>query len=134
VNLGALIPAILGALIIALGWPIVHYFNSRREVAAEKRRTRVAFLIEAYRRLESAGNRSLHQNSIHIAAIESALADIQLLGTPHQVKLAHDFSSDFAKNGSGTFDPLLYDLRDSLRQELDLEPVAEDLVYLRIKV
>jgi hypothetical protein len=104
----------------------------RREIAAEKRKTQVAFLLEAYRRLEDSGHRSLHKGSEHIAKIESALADIQLLGTPEQVALAQNFMMEFSKTRNGTFDPLLRSLRQTLRHELDLEVVDEKLKFLRI--
>jgi hypothetical protein len=126
------IPATIAALVAILGWYTAHYFSVRREIAAEKRKTRVSFLLEAYRRLENAGNRRIDRNSKLIGDIESALADIQLLGTPEQVGLARDFSDEFSKNGKASFDPLLYGLRKTLRQELDLEPVEHSLKILRI--
>ena len=127
------LPATIAALVAILGWYIAHYFSLRREIAAEKRKMQVVFLLEAYRRLEDAGHRSLHKGSEHIAKIESALADIQLLGTPEQVTLAQDFMMKFSENGTGTFDALLRSLRQTLRHELDLEDVDEKLKFLRIK-
>jgi hypothetical protein len=126
------IPAVIGALIVAAGWIVGHYLNISREIAAEKRKTRVAFLLEAYRKLESVGNRNIYEGSKHIDNMETALADIQLLGTPKQARLAREFSDAFAENGTAPFDPLLYDLRKTLREELDLEPVEEKLKFLRI--
>jgi hypothetical protein len=126
------IPATIAALVAILGWYIAHYFSLRREIAAEKRKTRVVFLLEAYRRLEDSGHRSLRKGSEHIAKIESALADIQLLGTPEQVRLAQDFMMEFSETSTGTFDPLLRSLRQTLRHELDLEAVDENLKFLRI--
>jgi hypothetical protein len=124
------IPAIIGALIVAVGWIVGHYLNMSREIAAEKRKTRVAFLLEAYRKMENAAHRGMCKEVAD--NIESAIADIQLLGTPKQARLAHDFSVAFAENGTVSFDTLLYDLRKTLRQELDLEPVEGKLKFLRI--
>ncbi len=53
------ISATVGALVTILGWYIAHFFSLRREVASEKRKTRISFLLEAYRRLENAGNRRI---------------------------------------------------------------------------
>jgi hypothetical protein len=128
----ALTPAIVGALIVAVGWVVSHYLNKSRDIAAEKRKTRISFLIEAYRRLEDAGNRPLRKGSKHVTDIESALADIQLLGTPKQVDLARSCGLQFSKNGTVKFDPLLHDLRNTLRQELDLEAVDNTLTFFRI--
>lgn len=128
----AIVPAGIAALVAVLGWYTVHYFNLRREIAAEKRKLRVGFLLEAYRRLEDSGHRSLHKGSEHIGKIESALADIQLLGTSEQVALAQAFMEEFSDTRMGTFDPLLRSLRQTLRQELGLEAVDEKLRFLRI--
>lgn len=127
------LPVIVGTVAVIAGWPIVHYFNLRREIAAEKRKLRVTYLIEAYRRLEDAGNRPITKGSTHIHGIETAIADIQLLGTPEQVSLAHAFTVEFSETGSGLFDPILHSLRKSLRNELELEPVDEKLKFLRIR-
>ena len=126
------ISAAVGAFVTILGWYIAHFFSLRREIASEKRKTRVSFLLEAYRRLENAGNRRIDGNAKLISDIESALADIQLLGTAEQIDLARAFSDDFANNGTASFDPLLYGLRETLRKELDLEPATQSLKILRI--
>jgi hypothetical protein len=124
-------PAMIGAIVVALGWFVGHYFNVSREIASEKRKTSVAFLLEAYRRLQNAANREGSMNAKHAEDIESAIADIQLLGTPNQVALAVKFSELIAKTGGGDLDSLLYDFRKTLRQELDLKPVTEKLIHLR---
>jgi len=91
---------------------------------------RIEYLLAAYRRLEGASNRAI--TSAHEADIESALTDIQLLGSPSQVALAHDFANSFAKERRADSGPLLDDLRDSLRRELLLDPVQTDRAVLRI--
>ena len=128
---GSVIPVILGTIAVMAGWPIVHHFNLRREIAADKRKLRVSYLLEAYRKLENAGNRSIRTESEHARAIESAIADIQLLGTPAQVNLAQEFAIDFANNGTASLDMILQSLRASLRAELELEEVGEILKFLR---
>jgi hypothetical protein len=64
--------------------------------------------------------------------LESAVADIQLFGTPHQVELVQRFASDFAAKGGASLDALLRDLRTDLRAEFNLEVVPENIVHLRI--
>jgi hypothetical protein len=131
-SIAPLFSAAIGAAVAALGWPIAHWLASKREVLAEKRKLRVTYILEAYRRLENAGNRPIGPESDEGRDIESALADIQLLGTPKQIELAVKFSDEFAAKGAASFDPILYDLRNSLRQELELEPTSAPLKFLRI--
>jgi hypothetical protein len=126
------LPALVGGLIVILGWPIAHWFSLKREVSAEKRKTRIAYMLEAYRTLEFAGNRPIGPDPEHVKNLERALADIQLLGTPAQVRLAVRFINDFSSYGTASFDPLLYDLRQSLRSELELEHIVDKLKFIRI--
>ena len=67
----------------------------------------------------------------HMLDIESAIADIQLLGTKHQVELAVEFTKVFVSKKSASLDDLLQDLRNSLRVELELENVRPKLTFLR---
>jgi hypothetical protein len=116
-------------LVAALGWWAAHYLSSRRDLANERRKLRISYLLEAYRKLEGASNREdLRQ---HWASFESAIADIQLLGSAHQVSLARQFAAEMAKNRTAPLDELIFDLRQSLRSELELEPVSEAVTYLR---
>lgn len=117
-----LVVAILG------GW-IGHHFSARRDVANERRKLRISYLLEAYRRLEGASNRDDPKTSWR--QFESAIADIQLLGSAHQVLPARQFSIDMAKNRTAPLDDLIFDLRQSLRSELDLEPISEKVLFLR---
>ena len=55
-----------------------------------------------------------------------------LLGSPAQVRLAEDFITTFAADGTADTEPLLQDLRASLRAELLLEAVPPKRLWLRI--
>lgn len=125
-----LLPSIIGALVIIAGWYVAHYLTSKRDQTNRRRDLRVQYLIEAYRRLEFASNREPMPRE-SAPEFEKAIADIQLLGTPKQVALAQAFARGFARKGTVTLDPLLNDLRQELRQELRLEPVSQDVKYLR---
>jgi hypothetical protein len=100
-----LVVAVLG------GW-VGHYFSARRDVANERRKLRISYLLEAYRRLEGASNRDDPKTSW--PQFESAIADIQLLGSPHQVLLARQFAHDMVQNQNGSLYDLIFDLRQSL--------------------
>ena len=50
--------------------------------------------------------------------IESAIADIQFLGTPRQIELARKFATEYATNKRADLEELLSDLRND-RAHLD---------------
>jgi len=64
----------------------------------------------------------------HWANLESAIADVQLLGSPYQVSLARQFAYGMAKDKNASLNELISDLRQSLRTELELEAVSEPLL------
>ena len=119
-----LIVAVLG------GWA-GHYLSMRRDLATDRRKLRVAYLLEAYRRLEGASNRDDAKRCW--PELESAIADIQLLGSPGQVALARRFAIEMASDSAASLDGLIFDLPQSLRTELELEPVKENVIYLRFR-
>ncbi len=121
---------LLVTVIVALsgGW-LGHRLAARRDLLNERRKLRVTYLLEAYRKLEGGSNRTEPNNSSPV--FESAIADIQLLGSPIQVKLARHFALDMARNKTASLDPLVNDLRQTLREELELPEVREPVVYLR---
>lgn len=122
--------ALIGAAVIVLGWKVAHRQEFRRDIAAKQRELRIQYLIEAYRRLEYVSNRPLSPQTA--PDFERAIADIQLFGSPNQVELAQRFSVEFAESGTASLDPLLNSLRQSLRQEIELDEVPSELKYLRI--
>jgi hypothetical protein len=63
--------------------------------------------------------------------MESAIADIQLFGTPSQISMVHQFSKEFAENGKASLDPILKDLRNELRNELNLSRIEENVRWFR---
>ena len=118
-------------VVAIVGWLAVHRLSAARDRANKRRDLRVQYLIDAYRKLESAGNRTA--STVDYADLfESAVADIQLFGSPEQVKLARKFALDFASQGTAALDPLLNSLRMDLRQELQLPPLEDSITYLRI--
>lgn len=71
-------------------------------------------------------------SEVHDAALEEAISDIQLLGSRKQAEMAAGFARQFAADQRADTEPLLEDLRASLRRELRLEPVRSQRVWLRI--
>jgi hypothetical protein len=115
-----------GVAIAVAGW-IVGQHQARRAV---RRNMRVEYLLGAYRRLERASNRPMTPSDDR--DVEAAVADVQLLGSPSQVQLAERFARTFAAEGTAATEPLLEDLRASLRRELLLEAVPPNRLWLRI--
>ena len=129
-NWPLLFPLIVTTVIAIISWFAAHYLSARRDQANKRREQRIGYLIEAYRRLESCAHR---RNDLEFSKIESAVADVQLFGTPNQVSLVQTFVSDFAAGGSASIDTLLQDLRRDLRAELKLEAVPNKLLHIRNK-
>lgn len=109
------------------GWLVNEYFSRR----AVRKNMWVDYLLSAYRRLEGVSNRRMSPNDD--AALEQAVSDIQLLGSPKQVEMAAAFAREFADLQRADTELLLDDLRTSLRRELRLEPVPPRRMWLRIE-
>jgi hypothetical protein len=126
-NSGNLLAILITVALTSAGW----YVAVRRDRLSKKRDLRTQYLIEAYRRLESAGNR-VEPSFKSEEALESAVADIQLFGSQEQLRLSKQFALEFAEHGRSVLDPLLESLREDLRKELDLGTASEPITYLRI--
>lgn len=116
-------------LVVVAGW-FVTQWQARRGV---RRNLRIQYLLESYRRLEGASDRQVMTDDYR-RDIEQAIADVMLLGTPSQVELAHEFARAMVNQESAGVEPLLQDLRMTLRRELDLEPVPPSRLWLRLNV
>lgn len=121
------ITTVIVAVVAIAGWLVA----SRQQRRAVRRNMRIEYLLNAYRKLERATNRE--STSEHSQAIEEAVADIYLLGTPKQVTLVADFAKNFAQAGGADLKNLLTDLRKSLRRELLLEVDESESVSLRME-
>ena len=129
-NWSLLAPLVTTTFLAMAGWFVAHRLSTARDRENKKRDLRLQYLIEAYRRLEAAGNRPRGLDTG--IAFESAIADNQLFGTLDQVRLARRFALDFARDGTAQLDPLLDSLRQDLSAELRLAQVPESITYLRI--
>jgi hypothetical protein len=129
VNAPLFLSLVVTATLAIGGWYVVHHLSLNRDDANKRRELRVQYLLEAYRKLENGANRQDLRD--YAGSIESALADVQLLGSERQVLLAHEFAVAMAKNGTASLDPLIADLRSELRRELRLGPVPERIVVFR---
>src|SRR5688572_21463026 len=121
------------ALVAVAGWFLAHLLNSRREVNNKRREIRLRGLELAYVRLASTSQRNLTDD--HKRELEAFVSEIQLYGTPHQIELTTEIvKALIAKKGKVSFDALLEDLRNTLRKELRMEPVAGPVWWYRFSL
>ncbi|MEC5385562.1 hypothetical protein VVD49_07490 [Uliginosibacterium sp. H3] len=118
------------AVIAIVGWFAAHQFNVYRDIQNKRRDLRIQFLLDAYRRLESAANRA-KQTEDQKQAFESAVADIQLLGTTAQVEATITYLQKHAAGSGAKIDEVLRLLRKDLRRELGLSGQVENAVVFR---
>lgn len=122
---------VLASVVVAVvGWLVGHWLNARRDLANKRRELRAGYLIDAWRRLEKACNRDERDL---VRGLESALADVQLLGTPRQAELAATVARTMAQKGSAPLKQLLEELRNDLRVEMDLGSATGSIVHLRVE-
>ena len=129
-NPDLLVPLLVTTLVAIVGWFAAHRLAAARDRANKRRELRVSFLIDAYRRLEFASRRE--HDSETVKALESALADIQLMGSPEQVAMIPDYLSALNANPTTDPGPLLESLRKELRQELKLRALPDGGVIARV--
>ena len=128
-NADVLIPLLVTSLITVVSWSAIHFLSKQRDVLNKKKEIRIRYLIDAFRRLESASNKKVAINK----DLESVMADIQLFGSKKQIKLAQKFISEMAENQNSSTLELLESLRDVLREELMLDKVSDKFLFLRIE-
>jgi hypothetical protein len=126
----------ISVIIAVLGWIVGHYFNSKRDVAANRKKLMTGYLIEAYRKLNSFASVlacGAKATATLVEDINSVVSDIQLFGTKKQIQLVKEISECIVEiHGvpGKKLDDLLNDLRDSLRSELGLEATDLPIAHL----
>lgn len=120
------VPAIVALAVVML----THLFSRYRDRENRRREQRIEYLVTVFRSLAKANH---HLKLYEIAAeVEQAVTDLQLFGTPEQVRLARKFATELGTKQGASMDELLNELRDSVRRELGRKPVAGNVVWLRI--
>jgi len=117
-------------VVAVLGWWTGHYLTARRDLINDRRMLQITYLLEAYRRLESAANRP-KKTPDQTYAFESAIADIQLLGTPQQVEATIKYAKQHASGGGAQIDDVLTILRRDLRREIALPGKVQNALVFR---
>jgi hypothetical protein len=113
------------------GWGVAYRLSVVKDQKAKQRDMRIQFLLEAYRRLEFAAERPEARKDEQ-DKFESALADIQLLGTKSQIEELMRFAAEWnSRGGAASINPLLELLRAHLREELRLEESVPKIKIFR---
>ena len=133
-NWTLLIPLLITTTFGMLGWFAGHWLSTSRDRVNKKRDIRITFLLEAYRRLEAASHRKEITGTKYAVDFESAIADIQLLGTPEQILLVKEVVKGIhRRDPQANARQLLLSLRNELREHLDLKPLDEESLPFRIE-
>ena len=120
---------IIQCILTVGGWIVVYILAIRQNNRLKKKEVTIDFLIKAWRMLEKASNR---KDGKYNADLETAIADIQLLGTKRQIELAQQLAKEITENQEGDATELLILLREDLRKELMLEKAPRKFKFLRI--
>ena len=122
---------VIAALIVIVSWRVVHWLNIKQDRENKRREIRVNYLLETILAVESdiRGGGAQGQE-----AARTALLKAQILGSPEQINIALDITTEISGQSPGTpihLAPLLNSLRDELRAELDLDKVEEPIHFLQ---
>ena len=128
-NVALLIPLLVTTAVAIIGWFVAHRFTTNRDRANKQRDIRITYLVQAYRDIGMAASRV--PNSEQFKKLESAFHDIQLFGTPSQLDKLHAATERWKSTGGADMNVLLSDLRDGLRQELNLPKTSSSLIFFR---
>jgi hypothetical protein len=127
------IPALqifVSALVALVVVALTHAFTSHRDRRNRRQEQRIHYLISVYRAFSKA---NMHPKLYEVAEeLEQAVADVQLFGTPDQVRLVRQFAHDLGTEQTAPMDDLLVELRESLRKELGAAPLDRRNVWLRV--
>ena len=119
-------PALVALAVVALG----HLFAVYRDRENKRREQRIEYLIGVYRALAKANH---HPRLYKIAdELEQAVGDLQLFGTPEEIRLVQKVATDMGTAQEAELDSLLNELRNGLRKELAREPVSGNVRWLRV--
>lgn len=113
------VTAILGAVV---GGVVVHRLTLKRESLSARRSQKVSFLPDAYRKLIDASEHEV-LSPTRRDNLESAFADIMLMGGAPEIEATQRFQLDFVEGKSVSLIPVIEALCNSLRNELGLSEV-----------
>lgn len=114
---------LLPAIIIVVGWFVSNKLSFERDLKNKRRELVTQYLINAYRNIENTledfQRRGREYDPI---PLRNALADVVLFGTPEQIEFVVEFENQLkaGEKYGNSLTKLIFNLRDSLRNELQL--------------
>ena len=124
---------LIPALVAVAGWFLAHWLTAKRERLNKRRELRLQVLDRAYLTLMNTSRRE-ELTPEQKLDFEKFISEIQLYGTLKQINFVKEIVRAFnRKDPLVHFDPLLIDLRDSLRAELKMKPVSEPIWWFRFQ-
>jgi len=132
INWQLLIPLVVTSIVAISGWIVGHRLNAERDLQNKRVELRIKYLLEAYRNLEASVETEVSRENLKI--LESAISDVQLLGSPDQVDKILAWSSQFTKAGTQkdvNLQDVLEDLRSSLRKDLGLPKIDKKIRHVK---
>ncbi len=121
----------IAGLIAITGWIVTYQFGVLRDRKNKQRDLITEYLLDAYRKLESASNREKLTDS-QIANVESAIADIQIFGSVELIAAIDKFMEEFVANKNVDLSGILSLLREDIRQALHLPWTNNALRHFRL--
>jgi hypothetical protein len=108
------------------------FYNSWSDRKNKLRDIKLNYLIETYRLLADSVSREGKDRDLYMPKAETAITDIQLLGTTSQIKIIQELAERL-RDEKVNFDPVLNDLRSQLRKELGLPHVPGKISVVRFR-
>jgi hypothetical protein len=131
----SLVSSVVGGLVVAFA---SHMMTRQRELEKKLVDVRVEHLISCWTKIERAAQ--IGQDEITAEAkkqryddLEVAIARIMLLGDRKEVEETRKFAYEMASGSGVSVNNVLNALRDSLRQQFNLEQVAGMDLFFRMK-
>jgi hypothetical protein len=120
---------VAGALTI-LGWWAVNWLGEKRDRRNKIRELRMQYLTNACRLIAQVGRQG---DVLPLAReLEEAVSDVYLFGTSRQIELVRKFVVEFSTRQSANMDELINTLRNDLRRDLLLPPLAGNAAFLKV--
>jgi hypothetical protein len=131
----SLASSVIGGLVVALA---NHWMTKRRELDKKLVDIRVEHLVSCWTKIERASvvNHDViasDEKKQRYDDLEAAVARIMLLGDSREIEAARSLAVELSKGAGASTNELLNALRDSLRRQFRLEPVAGMDVFFRMR-